>query len=325
MQKKPSLFVTRMLADAAMARLAEYFEMTVNPEDRVLSRQELLQGAHGKDALLCLLTDTLDADFIAANPKLKAISNYAVGYNNIDVRAATAKKIPVCYTPGVLTETTADLVWALILSVARRVVEADIFTRKGLFCGWGPGLFLGCDVYGKTLGIVGMGRIGKAVARRAVGFGMKVLYHNRSPLAEEELEWKPFDDLLQECDILSLHVPSSKETHHLLGKREFSLMKPSAILINTARGSIVDEKALVHALQEGTILGAGLDVYEHEPAIEPELLSLPNTVVLPHIGSASVETRTRMALMAADNLLAIFQGRTPTATVNPEVLPENLL
>ncbi len=324
MSLKPSLFVTRKLADLAMLRLAEYFDVTVNREDRVLSKEELLQGVRGKDALLCLLTDSIDASLIASNPQLKAISNYAVGYNNIDIAAASAQNIPVCYTPGVLTETTADLVWALILSVARRVVEADTFTRRGLFQGWGPELFLGCDVYGKTLGIVGMGRIGQAVARRASGFGMKILYHNRTPLEEIKLQsnatWKPLDDLLKESDIISLHVPSSKETHHLIGQQELAKMKPNAILINTARGSIVDEKALVQALKSKTLLGAGLDVYEEEPWIESELLTLPNTVVLPHIGSASVETRTQMAIIAAENLLMLFQGKTPHAVVNTQVI-----
>ena len=321
---KPTIYVTRRLPQPALDRLAEVFEVEVNPEDRVLTKDEIIEHVRGRDALLCLLTDTIDAEIMDAEPKLRVLSNYAVGYNNIDVEAATARGLPVTNTPGVLTETSADLAFALILAAARRLVEGDRMTRAGEFDGWGPMMLLGYDVYGKTLGIVGMGRIGTAVARRAVGFNMRILYANRSdrPEVEKELGAKkvPLDTLLRESDFVSIHVPLTEETTHLIGSRELELMKPTAFLINTARGPIVDENALVAALREKRIAGAGLDVYEREPELEPGLAELDNTVLLPHIGSATIETRTKMAMLAAENAIAVIEGRRPLHIVNPEVL-----
>ncbi len=254
------------------------------------------------------------------------IANMGVGYNHIDIAAATRRGIPVSNTPGVLTDATADLAFTLILAVARRVVEGDRRVREGKFKLWAPFLFLGREVSGKTLGIVGFGRIGRAVARRAAGFGMRVLYHNRSRLTpaeerESPAEYADLNTLLAQADFVSLHVPLSGETRHLIGAEELSRMKPTAYLINTARGPVVDEVALLATLQRGMIAGAGLDVYENEPALTPGLADLPNVVLLPHVGSATLETRTAMAAMAARNLIAGLDGQRPPNLVNPEVLP----
>ena len=257
-------------------------------------------------------------------PRLKMIANLGVGYNNIDVRAATARGIPVSNTPGVLTEATADLAFTLLLAVARRVVEGDRRVRAGEFKFWAPFLFLCREVSGKTLGIVGMGRIGKAVARRARGFDMPVLYHNRSRLESDEEDrlgarHASLDELLQQSDFVSLHVPLTAQTTHLIGGEQLAAMKPTAYLINTARGPVVNEQALLEALQARRIAGAALDVYENEPALTPGLTLLDNVVLLPHVGSATLETRTRMAAMAAQNLIAGLSGQTPPNVVNPEV------
>jgi glyoxylate reductase len=254
-------------------------------------------------------------------PALKVIANYGVGFEHIDVAAATRRSIPVTNTPGVLTETTADLAFTLILATARRVVEGDKRVREGKFQYWAPLLFLGQDVSGKILGIIGMGRIGKAVARRAAGFGMQLIYHSRtrlSPAEEQELgaSLRPLETLLQEADFVTLHVPLTPPTRHLIGSRELELMKNSAYLINTARGPVIDEAALVAALRQGQIRGAGLDVYEREPELCPGLAELENVMLLPHLGSATVETRTRMALMAAENLLAGLRGDPPPNCIN---------
>jgi len=318
---KPKIFVTRRLPQPVMDRLETEFDLAVNHEDRVLTKSEIIAGVKGRDALLCLLTDTIDEEVITAEPNLKVISNYAVGYNNIDIECAAKHHIPVCFTPGVLTETTADLAWALLLAVARRVVPSDQFTRQGKFRGWGPELFLGSDVFGKTLGIVGMGRIGEAVARRATGFQMEVLYTKRTPLPESHrlashAQHVGLQQLLQNSDYVSIHVPFSPETKHMIGERELDLMKPAAYLINTARGPIIDEKALAEALKTGRIAGAGLDVYEREPEMEEELVDLENAVLLPHTGSATLETRTKMGMMAVENALAILNATKPHAVVN---------
>jgi glyoxylate reductase len=310
---KPSLFVTRKLPEPAMEHLQEVFDVTVNPDDRVLSKQEVIDGVKGKDALLSLLTDSIDREVIESNTGLRVISNYAVGFNNIDTDAAQEYDIPVCITPGVLTDTTADLTFTLILSVARRVPEGDRLTRAGEFHGWGPLMMLGNDVYGKTLGIVGMGRIGQAVAKRAAGFDMKILYTARSAKPDAPGTHVELDELLSQSDFVSIHVPMSSKTRHLIGEKQLQQMKSTAYLINTARGPIVDENALVHALQNGIIAGAGLDVFEEEPALAPGLAELDNTVLLPHIGSATVETRTRMAMMAAENAIAVIRGEVPAA------------
>mgnify|MGYP000849810787 FL=1 len=314
-----NIFVTRKIPQAGLDLLPPTFSVSVNPFDRNLRRSEIIEHTKDADALICLLTDVIDRSVIDSAPRLKCISNYAVGYNNIDVEYATSKGIVVCNTPGVLTESTADLAWALIMSCARRIVESDVYTRASLFKGWEPMLMLGQDVYNKTLGIIGMGRIGCAVARRAKGFNMKVLGYNRSPQKAEDKDlWQQVDlhTLLQESDFVSLHLPLTDETHHLLGEKELKMMKRSAILINTARGAVVDEPALIRLLKQERIAGAGFDVYEQEPFIPKELMELKNVVLLPHIGSASIETRTEMAVMAAKNAIAVIKGQEPLARVN---------
>lgn len=316
---KPIIFVTRILPRPALDRLAEVFDLRLNELDRPLTPAELRGGIADADALLCLLTDSVDADLISAAPRLRVISNYAVGYNNIDVEFATRRGIAVCNTPGVLSESTADLAWALIMSCARRIVESDRFVREGRFSGWEPLLFLGNDIHAKTLGIVGMGRIGQVVAKRASGFEMRVLYHD--PSADTHAlppSWQAVElsYLLQNSDFVSLHAPLTPQTRHLIGAEQLALMKPTAVLINTARGPIIDESALIAALRERRIAAAGLDVFEAEPHIPPELLELDNAVLLPHIGSASVETRTRMGLLAAENAIAVVTGKDAPARVN---------
>ncbi|RLE10223.1 D-glycerate dehydrogenase [Candidatus Aerophobetes bacterium] len=322
------VFVTRRIPQVGLDLLQKECEVKVNPHERVLTRQELIDGVKEADGLLCLLTDTIDKEVMDANPKLKIISNYAVGYNNIDVEEATRRGIMVTNTPGVLTDTTADLTWAILMCVARRIVEADRFTRQGKFKQWSPMLFLGSDVHHSTLGIVGFGRIGRAVARRARGFEMKVLYTDvrRAPeKVEEELEAKFvfLDELLSSSDFVSLHAPLLPTTYHLIGEKELRRMKRTAFLINAARGPLVDEKALVRALKEGWIAGAALDVYENEPELTPGLAELDNVVLVPHIGSASIATREKMATMAATNLLAGLKGEVPPNLVNREVLKQS--
>ncbi len=291
-----------------------------------MGRADLLEAVAGADGFLSMITDAVDAELLDAAPRLRVVSNMAVGYNNIDVAAATARGIVVTNTPGILTEATAELAFALILAAARRVVDLDRRTRAGEWTCWAPLLFLSREVSGKTLGVVGLGRIGRAVARRARAFGMRVLYHSRSRLeAEEErdlgVEYAEKDELLATADFVSLHVPLSAETRHLIGRRELGLMKPTAYLINTSRGPVVDEAALVEALKARRIEGAGLDVYENEPMLAPGLAALDNAVLLPHVGSATVETRTKMARMAAENLLSALRGERPAHVVNPEVWP----
>ena len=317
--KKPKLFITNYIPEPAIKRLEEVFEVEIFPENRAITHEELRKKVKEIDALICLLTDNIDREIIEAAPNLKCISVYAVGYNNVDVESATEHNIVVCNTPGVLTETTADLAWALILSCARRIVEADRFVREGKFRGWEPMLMLGNDIFGKTLGIIGMGRIGRAVAHRALGFDMKVIYYD----SQVDPESVPTDyiavdltTLFHNSDFISIHTPLTPGTRHLIGEKEFNLMKSTAILINTARGPIIDEQALISALKENKIAGAGLDVYENEPIIPEELIALSNVVLLPHIGSASYETRTKMALLAAENAIAVIEGNNPPARVN---------
>jgi glyoxylate reductase len=319
-----TVFISRHLPDAALDRARAGATVRLHPEDRRLSPAELARYLEDADGLVCLLTDTIDEALLAGAPRLRVVANVAVGYNNIDVAAATRRRIVVTNTPGVLTETTADFTWALLLATARRVPEADAYTRAGKFTEWGLMLLLGSDVHGKTLGILGLGRIGKAVARRAAGFGMRMLYHDtlRDPAAERELGviYQDKDAVLREADFVTLHVPLLPETHHYVGEAELRRMKPSAYFINASRGPVVDEAALVRALKEGWIAGAGLDVYEEEPKVHPGLLECSNAVLAPHIASASRETRLRMATMAVDNCLAVLDGRTPPNPVNPEVL-----
>ncbi len=315
------VFVTRRIPEKGIRMLEDRYEVEVNPHDRVLTKEEIIEGVRDADALLCLLTDPIDRDVIDAGKKLRIISNYAVGYNNIDVDYASEKGIVVTNTPGVLTETTADLAWALLMAVARRVVEGDRFMREGKFRGWAPMLMLGTDVYGKTLGIVGMGKIGQAVARRAKGFGMKVLYYSRKrkPEVEKELgaEYVSLETLMKESDFISLHVPLTPETMNMINRDMLELMKPSAYLINTARGEVIDEPYLIDMLKKGRIRGAALDVFWGEPLnVNPELYELDNVVLAPHMGSASLETRTKMAVMAAQAIIDVLEGREPKNRVN---------
>lgn len=318
---KPHIYVTRKLPNPGLEKLSDYFEITMNSDDRVLRFDEIKEHVRDKDALLCLLTDTIDKTIIQAGNRLKVISNYAVGFNNIDIEEATRRKIPVCITPGILTNATADLTWGLILAVTRRLVEGDRFTREGLFKGWAPELFLGMELHNKTLGILGMGRIGQAVAKRAKGFEMNIIYHSRTPKNDfSDARFVSLEELLKTSDIVSLHTPLTPETHHLIGQTELNKMKKTAYLINTTRGPIVDEKALVQALKNKSLAGAGLDVYEQEPLLTAGLVELDNVVLLPHLGSATIETRTQMAILAAENAIAILKGERPKGIANPEVL-----
>jgi lactate dehydrogenase-like 2-hydroxyacid dehydrogenase len=319
-----TLFISRRLPEEALVLARSRATVRLHPEDRRLGRDELARYLGDADAMVCLLTDTIDDELLARAPRLRIVANVAVGYDNIDVPAATRRKILVTNTPGVLTETTADFTWALLLAAARRVVEADAYTRAGKFTQWGLMLLLGVDVHGKTLGILGLGRIGLAVARRARGFSMTLLYHDaiRDHAAERDLGivYQDKDTVLRDADFVTLHVPLLPETRHYIGEPELRRMKRTAFLVNASRGPIVHEAALAQALREGWIAGAGLDVYEDEPAIHPGLLECPNAVLAPHIASASRETRTRMATMAVENCLAVLEGNRPPNAVNSEVL-----
>ena len=320
---KPSIFVTRALPGDPTPRLREVANVIVWPHDEPPPHDELVRRAADADALLTMLTDRIDAAVLDAGKQLRIVAQMAVGYDNVDVAAATECGILVTNTPGVLTETTADLAFALLLAAARRVVEGDRLTRTGGWKSWHPSFLLGQDVHGATLGIVGLGQIGLAVARRARGFAMRILYHDRTrhPQAEAELgaEYVSLDRLLGESDFVSLHVPLASQTRHLIGQRELSLMKPSAVLVNAARGAVVDQQALCAALKERRIAAAGLDVAEIEPIpVDDPLLTLDNVVVTPHIGSASVATRARMAEMAVESVLQALRGELPSNCVNAE-------
>jgi len=324
---KPKVYVTRELPERGMKIIRERFEAEVWPEYGPPPKEEIVRKARDVDALVTLLSDKIDAEVFDAAPKLKIVAQMAVGFDNIDIAEATNRGIYVTNTPGVLTETTADFAWALLMAIARRVVEADRYVRTGQWkVSWHPSMLLGRDVYGATLGIVGAGRIGTAVARRAKGFNMKILYYDVVPMPpeiEKELGAKrvDLDTLLRESDFVSIHVPLMKETYHLINEEKLRLMKRTAYLINNSRGPVIDEKALYKALKEGWIAGAALDVFEQEPTpVDNPLLKLDNVVVAPHISSASYETRSRMAEMVAENLVAFFEGRTPPNLVNPEVV-----
>lgn len=322
---KPKVYLTRTLPPAVIERLQRDTLLTLNPLEQAATKAEIIAGLRGQDVLLCNITDRIDAEIIAAAPALKAIVNFGVGFNHIDVAAATARKIPVTNTPGVLTEATADLAFGLLLSAARRIGEGERHVRARQWSGWEPLQLLGADVSGATLGLLGFGRIGQAMARRAQGFGMRVVYWNRTRLpADEEtarhVTYLAKEELLRQADFISLHVAYTPETHHLLGAADFSHMKPTAYVINTARGTVIDEAALVRALRTGRIAGAGLDVYEREPALDEGLYGLENVVLAPHLGSATVGVRTKMGLIAVDNLLAACRGERPPHCVNPAVL-----
>ncbi len=296
-----------------MTVIHEHFDLTVPPLDRPPTRAEMLTGVRDASAVICTLSERFDGGMLAAAPALRVIANYAVGYNNIDVEAAKARGIVVTNTPDVLTNATADLTWALILAVARRVVESDQLVRQHQWTGWSPTQMLGVDLSGKTLGIIGMGRIGQAVARRAAGFDMTVLYRTRNerPLQPSNTAWQrvSFEELLRRSDFLSPHIPLAPDTHHLINDAALRLMKPTAFLINAARGPVVDEAALVQALQEHRLAGAGLDVYEREPELQRGLRELSQVVLLPHLGSATTETRIRMGMMCVENVLAVLEGK----------------
>jgi len=322
---KFKVFVTRQLPGQGLEKLKTIADVEINPEDRVLTREELIRGVSGKDSVISLLTDKIDAQVMNSSKRLKVISNCAVGFDNIDLKAATERGIYVTNTPEVLTETVADLTWALILGVARRLVEADQFLRSGRWRGWAPMLLLGNDVYNKTLGIVGLGRIGVAVAQRAKGFNMRILYYDtiRYEKVERELglTYVSFENLLKEADYITIHVPLLPSTHHMIGERELKLMKPTAYLINTSRGPIVDENALFNALKNRTIAGAGLDVFEKEPIDKDNpLIGLENSILLPHVASGTIETRTAMANLAIENLMSVLQGKMPPSLVNRDVI-----
>lgn len=321
---RPYVFVTRALPGSALDRLRQVAEVQVWPESLPPPREVLLEQARRAHGLLTLLTDRVDAELLNAAPALRAVSNYAVGFDNIDVARCTERGVAVGNTPGVLTETTADLAFALLLAAARRLIEADAFVRSGQWQTWSPGLLLGRDVHGATLGIAGMGAIGRAVARRAAGFGMRILYTSRTRHPEIEAQTGARrvekDELVSESDFLSLHLALTPETRHYVGARELAAMKPGAVLINTARGAVVDQRALVAALRAGRPAMAALDVTAPEPpAPDDPLLALPNVVLAPHIGSASEQTRSRMAEMAVENLIAALAGKRPPHCVNPEL------
>jgi len=324
---KPKVFVTRIIAREALDKIAQATEMEVWPGELPPSYEVLVEKVQNIDGLLSLLTEKVDAVLMDAAPKLKVISNLAVGYDNIDIAEATKRHIVVGNTPEVLTETTADFAFTLLMAAARRVVEADRYTRKGRWKTWGPMILLGQDIHDATLGIIGLGRIGAGVAKRAKGFNMKVLYYDVVRQNEKEerklgVEYVPeLAKLLSSADLITVHVPLSPQTYHLIGTAEFAVMKPTAVLVNTSRGPIVDPKALYKALKSGQIFAAAIDVTEPEPlSLDDPLLTLDNLIVTPHIASGSVTTRTKMALLAVENLLAGLRGEMPPNCVNPEAL-----
>lgn len=320
------VYVTRVIPQPGLDILNENLsEVKINTKDHLLSREEILKNVQGIDGLLPMLTETIDAEVMdAAGKQLRIIANHAVGFDNIDVEAATHRGIMVTNTPGVLTDATADFAWALLFATARRVVEADKFTRSGKYEGWGPMMFLGGDITGRTLGIIGAGRIGSAVAEKSRGFNMNILYCDefRNEKLERDFGARKveFDELLAQADFISVHVPLLESTQHLFNDDAFKKMKKTTYFINTSRGPVVDEAALVRALKNGEIAGAGIDVYEEEPKIHPELIALDNVVLTPHIASATIESRTKMATMAAQNLVDGLKGKRPQNLVNPEVL-----
>ncbi len=313
---KPKILITREFFPQAIEYLKKYVELEMGAINRNLTKEELIEKIRDKEGIICLLTDKIDREVIDSAPNLKIIANCAVGYDNIDVEYAKSKGIYVTNTPGVLTEATADLTWALILATVRKIPQADNFTRTGKFKGWSLTLFLGKDIYDKRLGIVGLGRIGKAVAKRAKGFEMEVVYYDQKRLSEEEerklgVFYLPLDELLSTSDVITLHTSLNETSYHLISAEKIKLLKRDAVIINVSRGPVIDEEALASALKEGKIWGAGFDVYENEPLINEKLLRLDNVVLLPHIGSATEETRLKMAMMASEDLVLALQGKKP--------------
>jgi len=321
---RPKVLITRKIFEESIARVAQHCDVETNQRDLPFTPPQLIRKLQGKQGAITLLTDTISDSVLARCPDLKIVSNIAVGFNNFDVEAATKRDVMLTNTPGVLDDTTADLTWSLILATARGLIEADRYLRSGKWKGWGLMQFLGHDIHHKTIGICGLGRIGRRVAERAKGFGMRVLYTGRTH-APHEVErglgasFVEKRTLLRESDVVTLHLPLTPETQHYISTTELKLMKPTAILVNVSRGPVVEEQALVKALKEGWIAGAGLDVYEREPKPAPGLTRLKNVVLVPHIGSASRETRLRMAMMAAENCVAGLLGRRPPNLLNPEV------
>ena len=323
MMAKKNVYITRLIPQPGIEILKKEFNVEINMEDRPLAREEFLKNIKGKDGVLCLLTDRIDEEVFKTAPEVKGFANYAVGYDNIDLKKATEYKIPVSNTPDVLTDATAEMAWALLFSVARRVVESDRIMRSGKWKGWGPMQFIGGDITGSVLGIVGAGRIGTAMALKSKGFKMRVLYSDSftNKVLDDEVnaERVPFEYLLENSDYISIHTPLLSETRHLFGLDQFKKMKRTAYIINSARGPIIDEKALVHALKSKLIAGAGIDVYEREPMAEPELGTLSNVVMTPHTASATVSSRNGMAVKAALNLTAMIKGEKPQDCLNPEI------
>ena len=320
----PVVLVTRPVPAPVLERLSERCRPDVWEGEGVMPRAELLDRVAGKAAMMAMLTDQVDGELLdRAGASLRVVANFAVGYDNLDLDACTERGVLATNTPDVVTEATADLTWALLLAAARRVAEGDRFMRSGRPWIWGPEFFLGREVHGKTLGVVGLGRIGRAVARRAAGFGMPVLYHAGHRLAPDVeaslgVGWRELDELLAEADFVTIHTGLTPATRHLIGEPELRRMKPSAVLVNTARGPIVDEAALARALRDGELGAAGLDVFEREPEVHPDLLGLDNVTIVPHLGTATVETRVAMGMTAADNLLAALDGRRPPHLLNPD-------
>jgi glyoxylate reductase len=310
---RPTLYISRLLPDPVMTIVRGQFQLVQEPLDGLPAPPALRDGLCQADAAIVTLGDHIDTETIHLATRLKILANYAVGYNNIDLAAARQRGLIVTNTPDVLTDATADLTWALLLATARRIVEGDVLVRSGHWTGWSPTQLLGADISGKTMGIIGMGRIGQAVAQRSVGFRMPIRYHMHQPKTATSIprEWeqRSLQALLGEADIVTIHVPLTPTTHHLIGARELAWMKPTAFVINTARGPIVDEGALVEALKAGTIAGAGLDVYEQEPALPPTLAQLKQVVLLPHLGSATLQARVQMGLVCLKNIEAVLEGR----------------
>lgn len=319
---KSKVLVTREVFDETLDYLAQHCEVESNQADTAYAPEELARRVADKDGVMCCLTDRIDAALLAAGQRLKVVANIAVGYNNIDLAACSARGVMATNTPGVLDDSTADLAWALMLATARRITEVESYIRGGEWTGWRLKQWLGVDVHHATLGIIGMGRIGQVIARRAAGFDMKVIYSNRKRVAPEieqrlNAEYASRDDLLARADFVVLQMPYSAETHHLIGAAQLKMMKPAAILINSTRGGVVDDAALIEALKKGTIRGAGLDVFENEPKLNPGFLELKNVVLAPHIGSSTQATRRAMAMTAAQNLVAALSGGTPPNLLNP--------
>jgi glyoxylate reductase len=321
---KPKVFISGRIPGIAYETLVQDFEVRMHDDVVPLPKEEIIKGLKGCDALLSILSDPIDAEVIASEPGLKIIANYGAGFNNIDVAEATKRGIPVTNTPQVSTNATADFTMGLLIAIARRLVEGDKTTREGRFTGWAPLYHLGVEVTGKTLGIIGLGSIGKAVAKRARAFDMKILYHSRTRLKEAQerelgVEFVPLEQLIRESDFVSLHLSYHPSLKHMIGAEQLRMMKPTAYLINAARGPLVHEEALLQALQEKVIAGAALDVYEFEPKVTAGLELLDNVILAPHLGNATIETRTAMAKLAADNIRSVLTGGKPLTCVNPSI------